>query len=301
MNNVLITGGTGLIGHELSSLLIKNGYSVSILSRSNKRNKDQIKYFQWDINTGKIDLQAFNNVNYIIHLAGANIGGHRWTEARKEELINSRIKSTKLLFDTVKNNKIELKSFISTSAIGYYGGISSKQILTENDDNGKDFIGQLCNNWEDESLKFESIGIKTAILRNGIVLSNKGGALMKMMKPVKYGINAAIGSGRQYMPWIHIKDLCKMYIFAIENKLDGIFNAVSPEHISNYNFSKQLSKSANKPFFMPNIPAFIMKILFGEMSIILLEGSKISSQKIINTGFKFEFTSLEECLVDLID
>lgn len=301
MKNVLITGGTGLIGKEISTLLIKNGYSVSILSRSNKKNKNQIKYFQWDINTGKIDLQAFNNVDYIIHLAGANIGDQRWTNARKEELINSRIKSTKLLFDTVNNNKIELRAFISTSAIGFYGGVSSDKIMFEEDENGEDFIGNLCKKWEAESLRFESIGVKTVILRNGIVLSNKGGALMKMMKPVKYAINAAIGTGKQYMPWIQIKDLCKMYLYAIENELNGVFNAVAPEHINNYNFSKQLSKSANKPFFMPNIPAFIMKILFGELSIILLEGSRISCQKILDLGFKFEYNSLEQSLEDLID
>jgi uncharacterized protein (TIGR01777 family) len=295
MRKVLITGGSGLIGRRLSFLLKSRGYEVRILSRSNNP-KNSYKTFLWNISEKTINDSAFEDLNHIIHLAGAGIADKRWSEKRKKEIIASRVASTNLLYNTVKRLKTPLDSFISASATGYYGAITSETIFEEKDKPAKDFLGKVCSLWEDSIFQFNEIKIRTVALRTGIVLSKDGGALKKMKTPVI----TSLGNGKQYMPWIHIDDLCELYIKAIEDQeFKGAFNAVSSEHISNLSFSKKISKIFNYPFLALGAPSFILQIVFGEMSTIILNGSRISANKIKQAGFKFKFENLEKALKNL--
>lgn len=288
MAKILITGGTGLVGTKLTKLLIEKKHEVVILSR----NATQKNEFEWNISKNFIDEKAFDSIDYIIHLAGAGIADERWTSERKEILIDSRVKSANLLFQKVKELNIPLKGFISASGIGFYGAITSDKIYKETDDLGNDFIASICEKWENAALQFEKEKIPVTILRTGIVLSEKGGALEKMRTPVV----TPLGSGKQYLAWIHIDDLCEMYLKAVEGNLIGIYNAVAPEHHTSFSFSKALAKSIKKPFVGIAVPSFLLKAMFGELAIILLEGSRISSKKIENSGFSFKFKKLEKAL-----
>lgn len=291
----MITGGSGLIGRRLSFLLKSRGYEVRILSRSNNP-KNNYKTFVWNVSEQYINDSAFEGLNHIIHLAGAGIADKRWSEKRKKEIIASRVASTNLLYNSVKRLKTPLNSFISASATGYYGAVTSETIFEEKDKPAKDFLGKVCSLWEDSIFQFNEIKIRTVALRTGIVLSKDGGALKKMKTP----IITSLGNGKQYMPWIHIDDLCELYIKAIEDEqFKGAFNAVSPEHISNLSFSKKISKIFNYPFLALGAPSFILQIVFGEMSTIILNGSRISANKIKQAGFKFKFENLEKALKNL--
>ncbi|MDA9772953.1 TIGR01777 family oxidoreductase [Flavobacteriaceae bacterium] len=295
MEKVLITGGSGLIGRRLSFLLKSRGYEVRILSRSNNP-KNNYKTFVWNVSEQYINDSAFEGLNHIIHLAGAGIADKRWSEKRKKEIIASRVASTNLLYNSVKRLKTPLNSFISASATGYYGAVTSETIFEEKDKPAKDFLGKVCSLWEDSIFQFNEIKIRTVALRTGIVLSKDGGALKKMKTP----IITSLGNGKQYMPWIHIDDLCELYIKAIEDEqFKGAFNAVSPEHISNLSFSKKISKIFNYPFLALGAPNLILQIVFGEMSTIILNGSRISANKIKQAGFKFKFENLEKALKNL--
>ncbi|MDP3357806.1 MAG: TIGR01777 family oxidoreductase [Lutibacter sp.] len=294
MDSILVTGGTGLIGKKLCELLRKKGYNVGVLSR-NQHTKPNNYY--WNTETLYIDAKAIVEADYIIHLAGEGIADKRWTPQRKKDLINSRVKTANLLFEKVKELNPNLKGFIAASGIGYYGATTSEKIYEENDAGGEDFISEICKVWEKASLQFDAINIRTVIFRTGVVLAKEGGALEKLSKPIKLGFGAPIGSGEQYMPWIHVDDLCNMYLEAIENsEIRGIYNAVAPEHITNKTLTKIIAKRLNKPLWLPNIPAFVMKLILGKMAIILLEGSRVSSNKIMATGFKFKFPTLKEAL-----
>ena len=295
MEKVLITGGSGLIGRRLSLLLKSRGYEVRILSRSNNP-KNNYKTFVWNVSEQYINDSAFEGLTHIIHLAGAGIADKRWSEKRKKEIIASRVASTNLLYNTVKRLKTPLNSFISASATGYYGAVTSETIFEEKDKPAKDFLGKVCSLWEDSIFQFNEIKIRTVALRTGIVLSKDGGALKKMKTPVI----TSLGNGKQYMPWIHIDDLCELYIKAIEDEqFKGAFNAVSSEHISNLSFSKKISKIFNYPFLALGAPSLILQIVFGEMSTIILNGSRISANKIKQAGFKFKFENLEKALKNL--
>ena len=295
MEKVLITGGSGLIGRRLSLLLKSRGYEVRILSRSNNP-KNNYKTFVWNVSEQYINDSAFEGLNHIIHLAGAGIADKRWSEKRKKEIIASRVASTNLLYNSVKRLKTPLNSFISASATGYYGAVTSETIFEEKDKPAKDFLGKVCSLWEDSIFQFNEIKIRTVALRTGIVLSKDGVALKKMKTPVI----TSLGNGKQYMPWIHIDDLCELYIKAIEDEqFKGAFNAVSSEHISNLSFSKKISKIFNYPFLAIGAPSFILQIVFGEMSTIILNGSRISANKIKQAGFKFKFENLEKALNNL--
>ena len=305
MEKVLITGGSGLIGRRLSFLLKSRGYEVRILSRSNNP-KNNYKTFVWNVSEQYINDSAFEGLNHIIHLAGAGIADKRWSEKRKKEIIASRVASTNLLYNSVKRLKTPLNSFISASATGYYGAVTSETIFEEKDKPAKDFLGKVCSLWEDSIFQFNEIKIRTVALRTGIVLSKDGGALKTSKiskigsKKMKTPVITALGNGKQYMPWIHIDDLCELYIKAIEDEqFKGAFNAVSPEHISNLSFSKKISKIFNYPFLALGAPSLILQIVFGEMSTIILNGSRISANKIKQAGFKFKFENLEKALKNL--
>lgn len=300
MATVLITGGNGLIGRNLSGMLIKKGYSVSILTR-NKINEDQgLSFYHWNPEKKEIDIQALQNADFIIHLSGANLGEKRWTKRRKRELEDSRIETARLLFEKLKEIRKQPEAFISASATGFYGSVSSEKIFCEDDENGQDFTGELCRKWEDAANRFEESGIRTVKIRTGIVLSERGGALGRIAAPAKFGMAAALGSGNQYLPWIHIEDLCNIYIKALEDKkMKGAYNAVVPTHCSNREFTRAVASALDRPFFLPNIPSFLIRSVFGEMADILLEGSRVSCDKIIRAGFNFRFHNLEGALNDL--
>ena len=293
---ILITGGTGLVGKALSNRLISEGHEVRILSR-NPKSLSKIKSFFWDVKSQKIDESAFDNVEHIIHLAGAGIADSRWTEARKKEIIDSRVNSMTLITSVVKKKQIQLKSFVGASAIGIYGMITSNKIFSETDLGNDDFLTYSCLQWEKSYEEIEHLTQKKCILRIGIVLSDKGGALAKLLPIFKLGLGSPTGSGLQYMPWIHLDDLVSIFHQALFNpKLSGLYNAVAPDHVTNREFSEKLAESLSKPFFMPSVPEFMLHLIFGEMANILLKGSRISDQKLLNSNFVFQYPTLSEAL-----
>ncbi|MFZ4741770.1 MAG: TIGR01777 family oxidoreductase [Bacteroidales bacterium] len=300
MATILITGGNGIIGKHLCKKLKEKGYDVAILSRNSNPNSNPITY-AWNPEKREIDNEAITTADFVIHLAGAKIGEKRWTNERKQLIIDSRVQTAQLIFDKVKENNHKIKAFISASAIGYYGSITSNKIFTETDPSADDFQGECCRKWEEVADKFADSGIRTVKIRTGVVLTKQGGALSKMIIPVKMGIGSALGNGKQYIPWIHIDDLCNIYFKAIEdNQMNGAYNAVAPNHKTNIEFTRLLAKVLKKPFWFPHVPAFLLKILFGNMSEILLKGSRISSDKIKETGYNFLFPNLENALNNLI-
>lgn len=298
MDTILVTGGTGFIGKHLCNQLKTQGYNITILSRRKSSNPNS---YYWNIQENHIDKEAIINADYIIHLAGAGIADSNWTKKRKQLLFDSRINTTYLLFQKVKELNPKLKGFIAASGIGYYGAKTTNQIFTELDESGKDFLSYICKFWEKSSLQFNSIKIRTVIFRTGLVLGKNGGAFEKLSKPIKLGIGSALGKGTQIVPWIHIDDLCTMYIKAIENeKLMGIYNAVAPDLTTNKSLTQTIAKILKKTLWLPNIPSFVLRILLGKMSIIVLQGSAVSSKKIENTGFKFKFPKLIDSIKDLL-
>jgi len=295
---VLITGASGSVAKVLAKKL-ENEYTVRFLTRTKKHEND----FEWNIRKGTIDEKAFENISHIIHLAGANISEKRWTDERKKEIISSRVESAQLILKTLQLKNIQLKSFISASAVGIYGAITSEKIFKEEDEKGKDFLSEVVVLWEKAADEFseKNMAERVVKIRTSIILSEKEGALKKMAVPVKFGIGSPIGTGRQYIPWIHIDDLCSVYEFALKDEnMSGAYNASAPQHTDNENLTKEIAEVLNKPMFMPNIPGFVMKLMFGELSVALLEGSRTSSEKLQNIGFQFKFPDLKNALEDLL-
>lgn len=299
MARVLITGGTGLVGTNLCRKLQGMGYEVAVLSR-NKRNENKIQTYFWDYNKNEIDKVAINTSDYIIHLAGVNLGERRWTSKRKQLVFDSRIKSAELIYNNIDKGNKRLRAFITASAIGYYGAITYDKVFDETEPPADDFLGQTCKKWEQVADRFTDIGIRTVKIRTGVVLAKQGGVLPKIIIPVKLGIGSAIGDGNQYFPWIHIDDLCSIYIKAIEDtQMIGAFNAVAPEHKTNKQFIETIAHNLDKPFWFPKIPAIAIKVILGKMSEMILTGSRISSDKIKNSGFVFRYPNLESALEQL--
>ena len=296
MKTILIAGGTGFVGKALIRHLINCGYIVNVLTRRRSNiNTENIHFFQWDIEKSYIDEKAFEGVTKIINLTGANIGEKRWTNKRKIEIIESRTKSIDLLYTYVKTRNYRINAFISSSAVGYYGAVTTDEIFTETSNKGNDFLASVCDQWEKSALQFESLGIATVILRKGVILGKDGGIYQKLAPLAKLEINTSLGNGMQYLPCVDIRDLVRLYEFILKtNGISGVFNTVSSEHITMNDFSKVLLRSFGKTSFLPNAPAFLVKLFFGEMSVKLLEGSRVSNEKIKQTGFKFEYSSIEK-------
>ena len=299
--NVLISGGSGFIGSHLASLLVSKGYSVSILSRTEKQNRHGISYYKWDVAKMTIDENAVLKADFIIHLAGENIAEKRWTAKRKAEIIDSREQSTQLLYSVLKKNNKKLEAFISASAIGIYGAVNGQEICTEQMAPANDFLGYTCQKWE-ESLDFiENLHIRTVKIRTGLVLGKNEGFLSKLVLLFKNRLGSAIGSGEQYMPWIHIDDLCGIYLQAILNPtMEGAYNAAILDDTTNAIFSKALARIYGYSIWLPNVPAFILKLVMGEMAVIVLTGRRVSSDKIEQVGFQFKFKNLEVALRDCL-
>ncbi|HAR72981.1 MAG TPA: TIGR01777 family protein [Flavobacteriaceae bacterium] len=294
--NILLTGGSGLIGSELTKILIENGHQVRILTREKEI---EHPFYHWDKDT--IDEKVFENLDGIIHLAGSLIA-KRWTNSYKKEIFSSRVDTANLLFEYVKKLNIDLKFFISASGTAYYGQITSNMIFKESDEPNIDFLGKVCVAWENAAYQFEKIGARVVCLRTSLVLSKNGEGFKLLKKPIQLGVGANLGDGKQWMPWIHIADLLQMYAEAVGNdRIKGSYNASSPQHINHSEFNHTLARKMNKPFFIPNIPAFVMKLTLGEMSSLVLNGSRIDATKIQETGFKFQYPTLEKALEELIE
>lgn len=297
METILITGGTGTIGKRLSQILTEKGYAVRHLSRSPSPTTSY-PAFKWNIEEKYINPKALNNIDHIIHLSGENVGEGRWSSSRKKRILSSRVDTVHLLKDNYKGTP--LKSFISASGISYYGSKTSPEIFKENAPAGNDFLAQVSAKWEDAVRQFSATN-RTVILRTGVVLSPGEGALEKLSKPINMGIGSALGNGKQYVPWIHLEDICQMYVKAIEdNNMKGIYNAVASEHCTNEELTIAIAKQLGKKLWMPKVPSFVLHTLFGEMATIILEGSRIDNNKIKATGFHLEYDRLDKALNSLL-
>ncbi len=299
-STVLITGGTGLVGRILIPRLINSGYNVRILTRGNTR-IDNTESFKWNITEGFIEQGAVEGVDHILHLAGENIGKGRWTKSRKKEIIDSRVFPARLLFDNVEKKNPGLKSFISASATGYYGALTSDHIFIETDPPADDFAARVCVMWEEAAGLFRSGGYRTAIVRTGLVLSKEGGMLSRILPTVNMLFSPLFGKGNHYLPWIHIDDLCGIYMKIIEGPdLDGIYNAVAPGPVTYRDFIKTLSIVKNKKVLMPPTPEWPWKMIFGEKASVLLEGSRVSADRIVEAGYAFKYPNLKPALENLL-
>jgi uncharacterized protein (TIGR01777 family) len=257
--------------------------------------------FIWNVNEDFIEEEALVKTNIIIHLAGAAIADKPWTEERKKEIVDSRVLGTNFLIKKLISLRINLDAFVAASAIGFYGLNSIGRPFEERDKHDLGFLGDCCFQWENASSRAIDVSTKFSIIRIGIVLAKEGGALPKLVQPIKYFVGSALGSGKQTMPWIHIDDLCRMFLEALTNpSMNGIYNAVSPSAATNYDLTINVAKVLNRPILLPKVPAFLIKFIFGELSQLVLEGAPVSAKKIIDTGFKFKFAELNDALNNLL-
>ena len=295
MKKIIITGGTGLVGKRLTTFLQEKGYEVNILCRNPKQPNE----YKWNIEANFIDEKVFENAIAIIHLAGAGVADKRWTDERKQEIIDSRVKSTQLLFEYLAEGKHQIQSFISASAVGFYGD-RKNELLTETSSNGTGFLAEVCQLWENEVEKIASITIAVSKIRIGIVLSKDGGALPKLDFPIRFGIGAYIGNGKQFVPWIHIDDLCQIFFHLFEHKnQNSTYNACAPDVKTNKEMSKTIAHVLHRPFIPFPAPEFVLKTVMGEMATMLLMSNNCTSKKIQQTGFVFQFPTLEKALENI--
>lgn len=300
MKNILITGASGITGQRLSTLLTNKKYNIKYLSSNYtfKSNKHQTYY--WNTFKKIIDINAFNDIDIIIHLAGTPINEKRWNKNQKHKILISRINGTKLIFDSIQKFKKLPKLFLAASGINYYGYNNSEIPIQEHYPPGQDFLSQVTKLWELNVQDFTSLGIRVVQFRTGIILDKKSQILKLLNKVIKLYLGAPLGSGQQLISWIHLHDLCNIYIQAIENqKFNGIYNAIAPEQITNKEFITQLACFLNKPIILPNIPTFIIKFLYGEMSNLILHGNHISIEKLLKTNFYFKYPTLVKALTEI--
>ncbi|WP_306566773.1 TIGR01777 family oxidoreductase [Flavobacterium lindanitolerans] len=298
---ILITGATGLIGTELVSLLLQNGITIHYLTTSKKEIKNEPNYqgFYWNPQQGIIDEKAIVGVDTIVHLAGASIS-MRWTPKNKQEIIESRTLTTNLLYRILKSHPHQVRHFISASAIGIYPDSLTAFYTEDNKSVDNSFLGQVVLKWEEAVDNFKRLNIKVCKIRTGLVLSNKGGMLKELLKPIKIGMGSAYGSGKQWQSWIHIHDLVHLYHFAIQHQWEGVYNATAPNPVDNQELVKKTAAILEKPFFMPNIPEFLLKLFLGEMYILLVSSQNVSSQKAQDNGYVFKYRTLDKALENLL-
>jgi uncharacterized protein (TIGR01777 family) len=293
MKNILITGGSGLVGKQLTALLEQKGYEVAWLSRK----PQQRTYFLWDVAKQELDPQALEWADAVVHLAGEGVAEKRWTAERKLAILRSRTESTALLHRAIEQATHKPSTFISASAVGFYGFDTGAALVVENSPSGKDFLAEVVLAWEKEVKKIEVLPLRCVILRIGIVLDAKGGALAEMLKPP---VAAPLGSGAQWMSWIHVEDLVRLFVFALEKTtLQGIYNAVGPHPATNQQLTKEAAAAKGKAYVGIGVPGFALKLFLGEMAAMVLGGNRVSSQKIQKAGFEFEFPELKQALKDI--
>jgi uncharacterized protein (TIGR01777 family) len=286
---ILIAGGSGLIGKRLYAHLYEKGYNVAILSRDKKERNA----YYWNPDKGEIDTSILHKVTHLINLSGVSIAGARWTEARKNEIIHSRVFSTEFLFQQ-KDHFKNLKQYISASGVSCYGVESETKSYTEEDYFGNDFLSEVVEKWEKAADLFSSIALVSKV-RISPVLDSRGGFISEMKKPIQFGAGAVLGSGNQWMPWIHQRDLMAIFEFIMKNELTGPYNAVSG-NVTNRTLTQMLARKLHRPLVLPALPAWSAKLIFGEMATLFLDGVQVSNQKLKELGFQFQFTELEEAL-----
>lgn len=296
--SVLIAGANGLIGTELCEMLSRRGHEVSRLVR--RPDNSQFTTYLWAAHKDRIDPEAIKGKSVIINLSGANIGSRRWTKSFKRDILESRTRSAALLRRAVEEAGGGPHTFISAAGISIYGTSRDSRAFAEEDPPGNDFLAGVCKQWEAAADAFQPLGMRVVKIRTGPVLSGKGGVLQRLAGPVKWGVGAPLGSGDQIVSWIHIKDICSIYAFAIENRsLSGPYNAVAPEPVTNRELMRAIAHALKRPLILPPVPAFALRLVFGEMSTMPLDGAKVSAKKIIGTGFAFEFDSLSKAMDDI--
>lgn len=290
--HVLITGASGLIGRALREILTEKGYHIRTLTtQKNKANAKDI--FYWNPEQNIIDVNALRSTDYIIHLTGAGIGDQRWNRSYKKSIKNSRIRSAELMYNNIKALQIPLKAFISASATGIYSYQASDYIINEDAPSGGHFLGSVCKEWENIADFFHLSGIRTVKLRTGVVLDKSAPALQKILAPVKAGFACPLGTGKQYVPWISLTDLCNIYVEALENeKYSGAYNAVAPQHITNKEMMQIFAEKLHKPFINIPVPEFLLRMILGERSVILTKGNQVIPARLTKAGFKFQDTDI---------
>ncbi|MEO9966145.1 MAG: TIGR01777 family oxidoreductase [Reichenbachiella sp.] len=298
--HILITGGTGLIGQRLTSSLLKQGMYPRLLSRK-ANHSGEVPRYQWSIKEGKLDPTALDGVDVVIHLAGAGVADERWTAKRQKEILDSRILSTRLLYDTINQLESKPSLLICASATGYYGIHDHQHISREEDSAGTDFLANVCVQWEAEADRFEALDMKVIKVRTGVVLDPEGGALQKIAQPIKYYAGAPLGSGKQQISWIHWEDWCRAVLhFLSKEAQSGVYNLVAPNPVTNAHLTRLIARAINKPIWLPNVPGFALKLMLGKMSSVVLEGHSISAKKLQQSGFQFKFETAEEAINELL-
>lgn len=292
---ILITGGSGLLGSSLTQKLLSENIEVVHLTRE-KNSKNDVKNYLWNWGKNEIDERCFNGITHIIHLAGAGIAEKAWTQKRKNTIVKSRVLTARLLHSKIESLNIDLKAFISASAVGFYGAQVSEKEFNESDVSFEDFMGNCCKQWENAADLFVPIS-RVVKLRLGVILDKDFGALPRIARMIKNRIGSPLGTGSQYMPWIHIDDAVEIFYNAIRNnEYSGVYNAVSTENITNSILTKSVGRVLNRKIWLPNVPSFILRFLYGEMSDTILKGVKVSNKKIKNLGFKFKYNKIDEAL-----
>lgn len=299
--HILITGATGLIGSKLVEACLVEGYTVHYLTtrKSKIKTLSNCKGFYWNPESGEIDAAAIKNVTAIVHLAGASIS-KRWTKQNKKIIVESRTQSATLLFDTLRQHSHDVERYISASGIGIYPSSFTKLYTEENTDVDDSFLGEVVVAWEAAADKFKLLGIDVTKVRTGLVLGRNGGALPLLKAPISKGFGAVLGSGRQWQSWIHIDDMVEVYLSILKHEWEGIFNAVAPNPVTNKKLTKQIAVVLNKRLWLPSVPEFVLKIILGEMSTLVLQGQLVSSKKLEENGFTFQYFNIESALQDLL-
>jgi uncharacterized protein (TIGR01777 family) len=299
MQTVAITGGTGMIGSALKKLLLAKGYRVMIFTRQKKAPEDNVIYAAWDPAKNEMDTQTLSEVDHIIHLAGTNVGEKRWTKKRKREIVNSRVEGSATIVKALRDIPNNVQTVVSASAIGWYGPDTGRPFV-ETDSHSHDFLGETCAKWEAGIAPVAALGKRLVIIRTGVVLSNDGGAFPEFRKPLKMGVATILGTGKQKLSWIHIDDLCRLYLYALEQKsMNGVYNGVAPDVVSNRQLMMKLARRRRRPFIPVYVPAFALKIFLGEMSVEVLKSATVDNSRLRNFGFSFLFPTLDAALGDL--
>lgn len=299
MAKVLISGASGLVGRYLTKMLQKRGHEVVHLVRKHIAGSPH-RSFLWAWEKNWIEEGALEGIDAIVHLAGAGIFEERWTTARQQLIEDSRVKSGELILQTIQKTGLKPRVFVSASGTGYYGALSSEHVYTENDAPAGDFLGRTCQKWEAMAWRYQELGIRTTALRTGVVLAPDAVLIQRLVPLTKWGLGAALGSGKQYLPWIHVEDLCRMYVNAIEDeKLSGPYNAVSPKSPTNAEFTQLLAETLHRKVWSPNVPAFLLKAVLGQRAALITEGSRVSAAKIQEAGFEFNYPLLAAALIDV--
>jgi uncharacterized protein len=304
MRTILITGGTGLVGKSLLKQLLQKNYAVIILTRklTDTPHQENVSYALWNVKEGTIDVDALKKADAIFHLAGAGVMDKKWDGAYRKEIEESRTQSSALLINTLQKMEHKVKVLVSASAIGWYGKDKiPNHYFTEDEKADEAFLGMVCKKWEESVEAGEALGIRVCKLRTGIVLSNHGGAYKEFKAPLKLGVASILGNGKQMVSWIHIDDLCRQFIFALENeKMSGSYNAVAPTPVTNKTLTLEIAKNVKGKFYMSvHVPTFVLKIMMGIRSIEILKSTTVSCEKIKEAGFTFLYPSIEAAVEEI--